>query len=103
LLYERWGVVEARRWLAALAAWLRRHDGVPPDAVASVRASLTTYCLLYGGVYVEYTLRDDPRRPRGWWDLLRHLAGWRRGFRRRVVFTGFELPGYPATPEPLPC
>jgi hypothetical protein len=100
MLCARWGVAEARRWLASLSVWLRRHNGLPPDAAPDVRDSSVTYWLLYGGVYVEYTVRDHPQ-PRGWWDLPRRVARRLWG-RRRVIFTGFEIPGYPATPEPLP-
>jgi hypothetical protein len=100
-LRDRWGADEARRWLGALAAWVRYHDGVPPEAAPDTRVPVT-YWVLFGEVGVEYTLQDRPPAPRGWWDLRRLVASRRRGRTRRVIFIGFDLPGYPAIPSPLP-
>jgi hypothetical protein len=97
-----WGDVESRRWLRALVEWLRAHDGVPPDAVPDTRVRPTIYWLLFGEVGVEYTLREAPPAPRGWWDVVRYIVRWRRGRTRRVIFNGFDLPGYPPLPAPLP-
>src|SRR5437016_5806311 len=101
-LRERWGDDEARRWLTALTAWLECHDGIPPDAVPDARALPTVYWLLFGEVGVEYIVRSVPPAPRGWWDVFRRLARRLRGRTRRVIFTGFDLPGYPAIASPLP-
>ena len=101
-LRERWGDAEARRWLSELVARLRRHDGIPPDAAEDVRGPVMFYWLIYGGVYAAYTIHDSPPPPRGWWDALRRLALWRQGRTRRVIFSGLDLPGYPASPAPPP-
>lgn len=101
-LRERWGTAEARRWLGELIAWMRRHNGIPPDAASDSRVPPRFYWLIYGGVYVEFMVRDSPPAPRGWWDVLRHLARWRHGRTRRVIFTGFDLPGHSALPTTPP-
>lgn len=98
-LRERWADDEARRWLAALSAWLRYNKGVPPEAVPDQRVSPTLYWLLFGEVGVEYVVYESPPL-RDWW-ILRIFRRHRLGT-RRVILTGFDLPGYPAVVTPLP-
>jgi hypothetical protein len=98
-LRERWGDDEARRWLAALSAWLRYNNGTPPQAVPDERVSPTVYWLLFGEVGVEYVLYESPSLSR-WW-IFRFFRRRRPGT-RRVILMGFDLPGYPTIATPLP-
>jgi|GEM_PF-4133271 hypothetical protein len=98
---ERWGTDAARRWLRELCNWLRAHGGAPPEAVAHPGVP-GGYWLLFGEVGVVYTLRESPLPARGWWDVVRLIRRWWRGRTSRVIFTRFDLPGFPGVREPLP-
>lgn len=99
-LCARLGESEARRWYAGLCAWVRKHDGEPPNAVADEAASPVVYWLLFGEAGAQYTLRDVPLELRGWWDVSRRVARTLGRRTRLVLFVGFDEPWRPA-PTPV--
>ena len=102
LLCERWGRIEARRWLAALAAWLTRHNGTrrTPHPMSEHRQRRTGFSTAGSTSNTPCAKIRHHREHGGMYSGASRR--WRRGRTRRVICTGFELPGYPATPEPLP-